>query len=469
MSFATIHTTAGLLALVQSQALGVPINLTEMAVGDGLGVAVIPDPEQTGLARERFRAGINRVYKPDPSGRPNAYAAELMIPAAEGGFTLREVGLFNANGTLFVVGSLPETYKPVANEGAFADTVVRVEFEVSNAAVITLVVDPNVSIATQTWVANNANACSIIPGGTTGQVLRKATNGCGDTEWADPTDVNVTVSTIEEFQTLAAAQTQVDLVIVNTAGLAVYIDGLRLPLKAGADGWQPNGSISSRLHLGQAYAGSEIIAVQNEPASDLPDALLQAQNLSDVPDKALGRANLGVLSIEATKQRTPAGALMDFAMATAPTGWLKCNGATVGRVAYAELFAAIGTAWGDGDGVNTFRLPDLRGEFRRGWDDGRGIDSSRAFGSGQGHNMQTHYHGTGQFLADNEDNFSFISRAWSGSYFSRRSDGNHNYLTTGTLTGGTGNNRDTGTGNQQLLSGSETRSRNVAVLSCIKF
>jgi phage-related tail fiber protein len=443
MSFATIHTTAGLLALVQSQALGVPINLTEMAVGDGLGVAVIPDPEQTGLARERFRAGINRVYKPDPSGRPNAYAAELMIPAAEGGFTLREVGLFDANGTLFAVGNLPETYKPAAGDGAFADTVVRVEFEVSNAAVITLVVDPNVSIATQTWVANNANACSIIPGGTTGQVLRKATNGCGDTEWADPTDVNVTVSTIEEFQTLAAAQTQVDLVIVNTAGLAVYIDGLRLPLKPGVDGWQPNGSISSRLHLGQAYAGSEIIAVQNEPASDLPDALLRDQNLADIPLTWKARENLGVMSILHSKQRTPAGALMDFAMATAPTGWLKCNGAMVSRTAYAELFAAIGTVWGVGDGALTFNLPDLRGEFRRGLDDGRGIDPSRALGSAQSGQVGSHRHSIARVAT------AYGYEPWNGG------DGQDWNINTGGFTGYAG--------------GSETRSRNIAVLSCIKF
>jgi len=447
MSFATIHTTAGLLALVQSQALGMPINLTEMSVGDGLGVAVTPDPDQTGLVRERFRAVINRIYKPDPSGRPNAYAAELVIPAAEGGFTLREVGLFDANGTLFVVGSLPETYKPVANEGAFADTVVRVEFEVSNAAVITLVVDPNVSIATQTWVANNANACSIIPGGTTGQVLRKATNGCGDTEWADPTDVNVTVSTIEEFQTLATGQTQVDLVIVNTAGLAVYIDGLRLPLKAGADGWQPDGSISSRMHLGQAYDGSEIIAVQNEPASDLPDALLQAQNLADVLDKALGRANLGVLSIEATKQRTPAGALMDFAMSAVPTGWLRCNGATIGRAAYAELFAAIGTAWGVGDGSLTFNLPDLRGEFRRGWDDGRGVDPNRAFSSSQSDAFRSHTHLVKEGTV-NPNMSGMQDILASGDDYTRTVDHYSKTISTG---------------------GAETRPRNVAVLSCIKF
>lgn len=79
----------------------------------------------------------------------------------------------------------------------------------------------------------------------------------------------------------------------------------------------------------------------------------------------------------------PSGAVMYFARSTAPNGWLKANGAAVSRTAYAALFAAIGTTYGAGDGRTTFNLPDLRGEFVRGWDDGRGIDSRRALGSAQ--------------------------------------------------------------------------------------
>jgi len=80
----------------------------------------------------------------------------------------------------------------------------------------------------------------------------------------------------------------------------------------------------------------------------------------------------------------PSGAVLYFAGQTAPAGWLKANGAAVSRTAYATLFAAIGTTYGAGDGSTTFNLPDLRGEFMRGWDDGRGIDSGRAIGSAQG-------------------------------------------------------------------------------------
>ena len=89
----------------------------------------------------------------------------------------------------------------------------------------------------------------------------------------------------------------------------------------------------------------------------------------------------------------PSGAVLYFAGRTAPAGWLKANGAAVSRTAYAALFAAIGTTYGAGDGRSTFNLPDLRGEFLRGWDDGRGVDTPRPIGSAQAHALQSHQHG----------------------------------------------------------------------------
>lgn len=89
----------------------------------------------------------------------------------------------------------------------------------------------------------------------------------------------------------------------------------------------------------------------------------------------------------------PPGALMPFARATAPTGWLKCNGQAVSRTTYANLFAAIGTTFGTGNGSTTFNVPDLRGEFLRGLDDGRGIDTGRAIGTSQSDQNKQHNHG----------------------------------------------------------------------------
>jgi len=82
-------------------------------------------------------------------------------------------------------------------------------------------------------------------------------------------------------------------------------------------------------------------------------------------------------------QLSPPGALQAFAMPTSPVGWLPCDGRVVSRTTYAALFAAIGSTWGAGDNVTTFHLPDLRGEFLRGWDNGRGIDTGRVFGAEQ--------------------------------------------------------------------------------------
>lgn len=82
-----------------------------------------------------------------------------------------------------------------------------------------------------------------------------------------------------------------------------------------------------------------------------------------------------------------------FPLASAPAGWLKCNGAAISRTVYADLFARIGTTFGGGDGVSTFNLPDYRGEFLRGLDDGRGLDVGRAINSVQAGQVLVHNHG----------------------------------------------------------------------------
>lgn len=388
MTFSTIHTTYGLQQMAAAEGSGVPINLPTMAVGDGGGNPTTPDPSQTTLVREMYRAAVNRIYQPDPSGNPLLYAAELIVPATVGGFTLREVGVIDANGGMYLVGNLPDTYKPNSSEGAFSDTVVRVQFMVSNAGVVTLQVDPNVAVATQSWVSNNVTAATIIPGGTTHQMLRKKSNADGDTEWADPTDVNVVVTTIEEHQTLALGQTAVTLATCTTTGCALYIEGTRLQNSE----WTIVDATHLTLNTPAAQGGLHLTAVQNEPAGAVPFPLIQSLNLSDVLDTSVARANLNVYSKAEADQKAPPGKVGYFAGTTAPAGWLKANGAAVSRTAYAALFAYVGTTFGAGDGTNTFNLPDLRGEFVRGFDDGRGLDGGRTFGSEQLDGLGTHAH-----------------------------------------------------------------------------
>jgi phage-related tail fiber protein len=448
MAYKTIHTSYGLMRLAQAEATGVPINLTHMAVGDGNGNAVTPDPAQSLLVRERYRAVINRVYQHHDD--PLRFTAELVIPATVGGFTLREVGIFDDAGSLFVVGNLPATYKPTQVEGAFSDTVVRVDFLVSNASTITLQIDPNVIVVTQQWISNNVTAGSLIPGGTTGQILAKVSNADGDVHWTDPTAANVVVDTVAEKQTLAANQTNVDLTLTITYGLAVYIEGVRLPRGTGANEWQPDANISTRVILGKSYPDGTIFqGVNNEPAGSAPAPLERSKNLSDVQSAATSRTNLGVMSATDTttlaRQQAPSSLIAAFARSTAPAGWLKANGAAVSRTAYADLFSAIGTTFGSGDGFNTFNLPDLRGEFVRGWADGRNIDAGRVFGSAQGQLIESHDHGMAPYKPINAE---VLQPVAVGAELSSVGVGD--------------------TVRTQSTGGSETRPRNVALLYCIK-
>lgn len=86
------------------------------------------------------------------------------------------------------------------------------------------------------------------------------------------------------------------------------------------------------------------------------------------------------------------GEIRHVCQATAPAGWLKANGAAISRSTYSALFGVINTMFGPGNGSTTFNLPDLRGEFIRGWDDGRGVDSGRGLGSSQSDEFKSHTH-----------------------------------------------------------------------------
>lgn len=145
-----------------------------------------------------------------------------------------------------------------------------------------------------------------------------------------------------------------------------------------------------------------------------------------------------------------AGRVGYFATGTPPAGWLRANGALVSRAAYAELFAAIGTTHGEGDGTTTFQLPDLRGEFLRGLDDARGVDAGRAIGSWQADGFRSHKHATVD-----------------GSRYSHSPPNGSGSTTYGFLLKGSGiplPNLKTG-----MTGGSETRPRNVAMLACIRY
>lgn len=147
--------------------------------------------------------------------------------------------------------------------------------------------------------------------------------------------------------------------------------------------------------------------------------------------------------IVAAQSQQP-GEVCYFARSTAPTGFLKANGAAISRTTYSALFAAIGVTFGAGDGATTFNIPDLRGEFIRGVDDSRGVDRGRIFGEIQSDLLKSHTH-----------SLPIVG------YGSRKFD----------------NSTGTGYGSESVVTypstdatgGEETRPRNVALLACIKY
>jgi microcystin-dependent protein len=154
----------------------------------------------------------------------------------------------------------------------------------------------------------------------------------------------------------------------------------------------------------------------------------------------------------------PAGSITYSAVSTPPTGYLKANGASLSTATYPDLFAAIGYTFGGGGG--SFNVPDLRGQFIRGWDDGRGLDPGRGFGSNQGSDFLAHRHYAVN-SAGRTQNLSDIN-AWSGDYNPGNRDNTRANLS-GVATG------DANYGLSSAFGTSETRPLNTALLACIKF
>lgn len=170
------------------------------------------------------------------------------------------------------------------------------------------------------------------------------------------------------------------------------------------------------------------------------EVVLQSPN--GLVEKTLTMDNSGLVSIN-NEPTSLVGAIQAFATITVPNGWLKANGQAISRTTYASLFSVIGTTYGSGDGSTTFNVPDLRGEFIRGFDDGKGTDSGRVFGSSQTDDFKSHTHSY---------NFSNSS----GAYVQNIPKGE---LTTA------------GTSSSTILAtgGTETRPKNIALLYCIKY
>jgi microcystin-dependent protein len=188
--------------------------------------------------------------------------------------------------------------------------------------------------------------------------------------------------------------------------------------------------------------------INGNPATSTQGTIVTADWLNAIQEELAGIVEKSGIVLDpensaqvwdALRRSVPAAAVAQFAMATPPAGWLKANGALVSRTVYADLFAAIGTVYGAGDGTTTFALPDHRGYFLRGWDDGRGVDPGRALGSAQTDDLKAHSHS---------------GVAQTGHLFN---------------SGTTYTAYDLFTGQTGATGGTETRPKNMAVLICIKY
>ncbi len=148
--FYTLLTEIGAAKLASAAALGIPLKITQMAVGDGGGVLPTPSAQQTALVAEKHRAALNMLYI-DPQNS-SQIIAEQVIPETEGGWWIREVGLFDETGALIAVGNCPESYKPQLAEGSGRTQTVRMVLITSSTDNITLKIDPAVVLATRKYV-----------------------------------------------------------------------------------------------------------------------------------------------------------------------------------------------------------------------------------------------------------------------------------------------------------------------------
>ncbi len=263
-------------------------------------------------------------------------------------------------------------------------------------------------------------------------------------------------------------------VLMNNAGTAEYISTVSQNTNdpnTGGSGWL--------LH-----AGAETLAGKADKTTQViaGNGLTGGGNLIESRTLAIGTpGTITASSTNAVQSAShthaidssilvPSGSVVFVAGDTVPAGWLKANGAAVSRTTYASLFAAIGTRYGAGNGSTTFNLPDLRGLFVRGWDDGRGVDSGRALGSRQESANQDHYHalpttsagqheaGIAAVFVDNQVSTS-QGVATPSSLLSE--SGNNPMLTGGV-------ELRTYSQSKTLAAASESRPVNMALMACIK-
>ncbi|EBI0432629.1 phage tail protein [Salmonella enterica subsp. enterica serovar Ohio] len=443
--FYTLLTDIGAAKLASAAALGVPLKITHMAVGDGGGTLPTPDAKQTALVNEKRRAALNMLYI-DPQNS-SQIIAEQVIPENEGGWWIREVGLFDESGALIAVGNCPESYKPQLAEGSGRTQTVRMVLITSSTDNITLKIDPAVVLATRKYVDDKALELKVYvddlmakhlaaPDPHSQYAPKESPTFTGTPKAPTPAAGNNTTqlattafvqaaltalingapATLDTLKEIAAA-------INNDPNFSTTINNvlaLKAPLSSPALTGTPTAPTAAQsvnntqiattafvksaiaAMVGSAPAALDTLnelaaALGNDPnfATTMLNALAGKQPLDNTLTNLSGKDVAGLLAYLGLGEGSalPVGVPVPWPSATPPTGWLKCNGAAFSAEEYPELAKAYPTN----------KLPDLRGEFIRGWDDGRGMDTGRAILSAQGDAIRNIY---GEFKTVNTENYS---------------------------------------------------------------
>ncbi|HGU5705872.1 TPA: phage tail protein [Escherichia coli] len=351
VKYYAILTNQGAARLANATMLGSKLNLTQMAVGDANGVLPTPDPAQTKLINQKRIAPLN-LLSVDPNNQ-SQIIAEQIIPENEGGFWIREIGLYDDEGVLIAVANCPETYKPQLQEGSGRTQTIRMILVVTNIEAITLKIDPSVVLATRKYVDDEVLELRLY---VDDQMRNHIAAQDPHTQYAQKH--NPTFTGEPKAPTPAAGNNTTR--IATTEFVQAAITALI------------NGAPATLDTLKEIAA-----AINNDPkfSTTINNALSGKQPLDETLTHLSGKDVAGLLAYLGLGEGSvlPVGVPVPWPSATLPTGWLKCNGAAFSAEEYPELAKAYPTNI----------LPDLRGEFIRGWDDGRGVDSSRTLLSWQ--------------------------------------------------------------------------------------
>ncbi|WP_078331708.1 phage tail-collar fiber domain-containing protein, partial [Escherichia coli] len=315
VKYYAILTNQGAARLANATMLGSKLNLTQMAVGDANGVLPTPDPAQTKLINQKRIAPLN-LLSVDPNNQ-SQIIAEQIIPENEGGFWIREIGLYDDEGVLIAVANCPETYKPQLQEGSGRTQTIRMILVVTNTEAITLKIDPSVVLATRKYVDDEVLELRLY---VDDQMSKHIAAQDPHTQYAQKHNPTFTGEPKAPTPVAGNNTTRIATTAFVQAAITVLI----------------NGAPDTLDTLKEIAA-----AINNDPkfSTTINNALAGKQPLDNTLTHLSGKDVAGLLAYLGLGEGSalPVGVPVPWPSATPPTGWLKCNGAAFSAEEYPEL------------------------------------------------------------------------------------------------------------------------------------